>query len=86
MARAAQGTADDKVREAIDIQGIQPFAQPGRVLIGLVPRLTRWIGRQGRHPHAVVVDQAQLESVGSVARNEQDVTVLQVGMGDPGIP
>jgi hypothetical protein len=51
------------------------------VLIRRVADLARPPAGQRRHPHAVVVDQLQGQRIGRPARHQQDVGVLQVGVG-----
>ena len=48
--------------------------------------LTRGLARQRRHEHAVIVDELDRQGVGRAAGHEQDVAMLQVGVGDAGGP
>src|SRR5262249_7659822 len=73
---------DDQVRESVRVGGVDLVSKPRRVLVIWMPRFAGRLTGESRDPHAIVVDQPQLEGVRRSAGNEQDVPVLEVGMGN----
>ena len=72
------------MRKAIDVRVVEAILDPQRVLKIRMAHFAGMLVRQCRHPHAVVVDQFQAELADECAGNEQDVAVLQIGVGEVG--
>ncbi len=77
----AQCRGDQQDRKPVHFRAVSPLAHPVRVLVGRMADLARFVFRQRRHPHAVVVDQLQRQRIGAGARHEEDVAVLEVAVG-----
>lgn len=75
---------DGQVGKAVYLGVVGSFAQTLWVLVGRMAQLARSGPRHGRHVHPVVVDQLQGKPA-SGPRHQQDVAVLQVGMGYLGL-